>query len=175
MSTLEAELRKFLAEVTEPTAKAEVQKVLDLLPDAFTMEDLVEQLDEREHIRQGLWSALNEPLVSQEEMKVWFEEWVRREPEASAASTKEVELWSELPYDRLRGQMDDRLHAAGEMSITTSEVREVMDGLSGDCIVIDIVYALYVRGQIKQGLRSLENEPTWTQDEIEQSLSRWLS
>lgn len=61
--------RKALAEITEPTAKAEVQKVHDVLPDAFTMEDLVEWLDEREHIRQGLWSALNEPLVSQEEME----------------------------------------------------------------------------------------------------------
>lgn len=91
------------------------------------------------------------------------------------ASAEAVELWSELPYDRLRGQMDDRLHPAGEMSTTTSEVREVIDGLPDHCTVVDIVYALYVRGQIKQGIRSLENEPTCTQDEVEQSLSRWFT
>jgi hypothetical protein len=173
MSTAESELRQALQEITEPTAKAEVQRVLDLLPAAFTMEDLVERLDEREQMRQGLWSALNEPLVSQEEMEAWIDDLAREEPGASAANADVVELWSELPYDRLRGQMDDRLHPVGEVS--GGEVREVMDDLPEDCTVIDILYALYVRGQIRQGIWSLENEPTYTQEEVEQSLSRWLT
>ena len=39
----------------------------------------------------------------------------------------------------------------------------------------DIQYHLYVREQIRQGIWSLENEPTYTQDQIEQDIVRWLT
>ena len=55
------------------------------------------------------------------------------------------------------------------------EVRELLDELPEDCTMEDIQYHLHVRGQIREGLWSLENEPTFTQDEVEQSLSRWLT
>jgi len=56
-----------------------------------------------------------------------------------------------------------------------AEVRELLDELPEDCTIEDIQYHLYVREQIRLGLWSLENEPTCTQDEVEQSLSRWLT
>jgi hypothetical protein len=56
-----------------------------------------------------------------------------------------------------------------------AEVRELLDELPEDCTMEDIQYHLYVREQIREGLWSLENEPTFTQDEVEQSLSRWLT
>ena len=73
----DADLWKALQSITAPTAKAEIVAVLDRLPDDCTMEDILEELDEREHLRRGLASALYEPLTSQEEMEAWVEQWAR--------------------------------------------------------------------------------------------------
>lgn len=61
------------------------------------------------------------------------------------------------------------------MSSAKAEVRELLDELPDDCTIEDVQYHLYVREQIKKGLWSLENEPTYTQEEVERSLSRWLT
>ncbi len=60
------------------------------------------------------------------------------------------------------------------MKSAKDEVREVLDLLPDDCAMEDIRYALYVRAQIRDGIGSLENEPTFTQDEIERDLAQWL-
>ncbi|WP_329687575.1 hypothetical protein [Longimicrobium sp.] len=36
-------------------------------------------------------------------------------------------------------------------------------------------YAAYVRDAIRRGLWSLENEPTFTQEEVERAVAEWLS
>jgi hypothetical protein len=61
------------------------------------------------------------------------------------------------------------------MSSAKAEVRELLDELPDDCTMEDIQYHLYVREQIRLGLWSLENEPTFTQEEVEQRLARWLT
>lgn len=73
----EADRWDALQSITAPTVKAEIMIVLGRLPDDCTMQDILEELDEREHLRRGLASALYEPLISQEEMELWFEQWAR--------------------------------------------------------------------------------------------------
>jgi hypothetical protein len=60
------------------------------------------------------------------------------------------------------------------MKRAKDEVREVLDLLPDDCTMADIQYALYVRTQIRDGIWSLENAPTFTQDEIEHDIAQWL-
>jgi hypothetical protein len=57
--------------------KAEILAVLARLPDDCSIEDILEDLDEREHLRRGLASAIYEPRISQAEMEAWFEQWAR--------------------------------------------------------------------------------------------------
>lgn len=73
----ERDLWEALQEIVAPTLKAEILVVLDGLPDDCTMDDLLERLDEREHLRRGVASAIYEPLVSQEEVEAWVESWAR--------------------------------------------------------------------------------------------------
>lgn len=77
LSESEAGLWDALQSITQPTVKAEVLAVLARLPDDCTIDDILEELDEREHLRRGLASALVDPLISQEEMEAWFEQWAR--------------------------------------------------------------------------------------------------
>jgi hypothetical protein len=71
---------------------------------------------------------------------------------------------------------DDHPERGGPpMRNAKAEVRELLDELPEDCTMEDIQYHLHVRQQISEGLWSLESEPTCTQDEVEQSLSRWLT
>jgi predicted transcriptional regulator len=60
------------------------------------------------------------------------------------------------------------------MKNAKQEVREVLDLLPDDCTLEDIEYALHVREEIREGLRSLENEPVYTQEEVEAELADWL-
>lgn len=77
LSGAQAELWEALQEIAAPTLKAEILAALDPLPDDCTMEDILEELDEREHLRRGVASAIYEPLISQEEMRAWFDQWAR--------------------------------------------------------------------------------------------------
>lgn len=61
------------------------------------------------------------------------------------------------------------------MNPAKTEIRELLDELPDDCTMEDVQYHLYVREQIQQGLWSLENEPTYTQEEVEQAVARWLT
>lgn len=163
MSTVEDDLRQALQEITEPTAKAEVRRVLDALPEEFALGDIIEELDEREHLRAGLWSALKEPLVDQEEGEAGVESGARGEPARTNANAAE---WTAL---------EDAPDLDAELSITRGDVLEVLGDLPDNCTVDDILHTLYVRSELKQAIWSLENEPTYTQEEVEQSLSRWLT
>lgn len=77
LSEAEADLWQALQEIVAPTAKAEILAVLARLPDDCTMEDILEELDEREGLRRGVASAIYEPRISQEEMEARFEQWAR--------------------------------------------------------------------------------------------------
>jgi hypothetical protein len=60
------------------------------------------------------------------------------------------------------------------MKRAKDEVRQVLDLLPDDCTLDDIRDALRVRTSIRRGLWSLENEPTYTQEEVERAVARWL-
>jgi hypothetical protein len=172
LSGAEAELWEALQEIAAPTAKDEILAALDPLPDECTMEDILEELDEREHLRQGLASAIYEPRISQDEVEAWVEQWAREHPaETTIGEAGTTISREELPRDR--EQVGDTLDYA--MSTSKDEVLEVLRDLPDDCSLDDILHTLYVRIQIKQGIWSLDNEPTFTQEEVEQSLSRWLT
>ena len=61
------------------------------------------------------------------------------------------------------------------MSTAKEEVESLLHKLPDSCSIEDIQYHLYVRGQIREGLWSLENEPTYTHEEIEQMVTAWLA
>ncbi len=73
----EADLWEALQEIVAPTVKAEILAVLHRLPDDCTMDDILDRLDEREHLRRGVASSIYEPLVDQEEVEAWVESWAR--------------------------------------------------------------------------------------------------
>lgn len=77
LSAAESELWEALQEITAPTAKAEILAALNQLPDDCAMEDVIEELDEREHLRRGLASAIYEPRLGQEEVEAWIEQCAR--------------------------------------------------------------------------------------------------
>jgi hypothetical protein len=162
-----------LQEIAAPTAKAEVLAALDALPDGCSVDDLLEELDEREDLRRSLASAVYQPLVSHEEIEAWIEQCAREASSSDAAELREPR--EELPADSLQGKIEAPLSASYEISLTRNEVLEALDDLPDGCAVEDILHTLSVREQIKQGIWSLENEPTLTQEEVEQSLSRWLT
>ena len=51
--------------------------------------------------------------------------------------------------------------------------RAVLDNLPDDATLDDIVYALYVREKVEQGLRDAEAGDYLTQDEIEVQVRQW--
>lgn len=77
LSGAEAELWKALQDIAAPTPKAEILAALDALPDDCTMDDILEELDEREQLRQGLASAIYEPRISHKDIKAWIEQCAR--------------------------------------------------------------------------------------------------
>jgi hypothetical protein len=161
MSTVEPELRHALADLTEPIPKAEIRRVLTLLPDNCTLDDLVECLDERMQLRAAFASALGE--VSQEEIGGWEREEAVENAEARA------EFLGAEPGD------EDMVSASYLVSLTRDEILEALDDLPDQSTMGDILQTLYVREHIKQGMWSLDNEPTFTHEEVKQSLSRWLT
>ncbi|HST61929.1 MAG TPA: hypothetical protein VLK84_24725 [Longimicrobium sp.] len=73
------------------------------------------------------------------------------------------------------GERDQPPQERQLMNSAKAEVRELLDELPDDCTMEDIQYHLYMREQIRQGIWSLENEPTYTQDQIEQDIAQWLT
>ncbi len=161
MSTVEPELRHALADLTEPTPRAEIRRVLSLLLDNCTLDDVVECLDERMQLRAAFASALGE--VRQEEIGGWEREEAVENAEARA------EFPGAEPGD------EDMVSASYLVSLTRDEILEALDDLPDQTTMSDILQTLYVREHIKQGMWSLDNEPTFTHEEVKQSLSRWLT
>ncbi|HEV3052779.1 MAG TPA: hypothetical protein VGX50_20865 [Longimicrobium sp.] len=72
-------------------------------------------------------------------------------------------------------EAEQALSASYAVTLTKEEILQALDDLPDHCTMEDILHTLHVREQIKQGMWSLDNEPTFTQEEVEQSLSRWLA
>lgn len=74
-----------------------------------------------------------------------------------------------LPYRRCLGYHPEMLERSAK-----EEVRETLDLLDDSCSLEDVYYTLYIRESIRQGDWSLQNERTYTHEEVMQSLSRGL-
>ncbi len=60
------------------------------------------------------------------------------------------------------------------MSAVKQEVQHILNTLPEDCTYEDVQYHLYVLEKVKCGLDDVEQGRVFTQEEVEQHLSRWL-
>ncbi|HEU0298808.1 MAG TPA: hypothetical protein VFR37_05120 [Longimicrobium sp.] len=74
-----------------------------------------------------------------------------------------------LEYRRRLGHHPEMLEGSAK-----DEVLQVLDLLDESCSLADVYYTFYVRESIRRGDWSLQNERTYTQEEMEQRLARWL-
>jgi hypothetical protein len=74
-----------------------------------------------------------------------------------------------LSYRRRLGHHPEMLDGTAK-----EEVLQVLDLLDDSCSLADVYHTLRVRESIRRGEWSLQNERTYTQEEMEQRLARWL-
>ena len=60
------------------------------------------------------------------------------------------------------------------MQTAKDEVRELLEKLPNNCSLEDVQYHLYILEKIKRGLQVAEDQGTFTQEQAEQSLNKWL-
>ena len=60
------------------------------------------------------------------------------------------------------------------MSAVKQEIQHLLSTLPEDCTYEDVQYHIYVLEKVKRGLDDVEQGRVFTQEEIEQHLSRWL-
>jgi hypothetical protein len=88
-------------------------------------------------------------------------------------AARQVEATGEdcvLKYKRRLGHHPEMLKGTAK-----EEVLEVLDLLDDSCSLEDVYYTLCIRDSIRDGEWSLENERTYTHEEVVQGLSRWLN
>jgi hypothetical protein len=61
------------------------------------------------------------------------------------------------------------------MNTAKDEVRELLSKLPEDCSLEDIQYHLYVIEKIQHGLQVAEEQGTYSQEEAEDRLKKWLT
>ena len=61
------------------------------------------------------------------------------------------------------------------MNTAKDEVRNLLDQLPEDCTLEDVQYHLYVIEKIRHGLQVAEEQGTFSQQEAEHRLKRWLA
>ena len=61
------------------------------------------------------------------------------------------------------------------MSTAKNEVQQLLNTLPDDCSLEDIQYHLYVIEKIRNGLEIADTQGTFSQEEVEQRLGRWLT
>jgi hypothetical protein len=61
------------------------------------------------------------------------------------------------------------------MLTVKEDVATLLDTLPDDCSVEDIQYHLYVLEKVRRGLERADTEGTYTQEEAEARLSKWLT
>lgn len=60
------------------------------------------------------------------------------------------------------------------MRTAKEEVMEILKGLPDCSTLEEIQYHLYVRQKIEQGIKDIEDGRTYTQDEMERRMEKWL-
>lgn len=60
------------------------------------------------------------------------------------------------------------------MQTIKQEVSNLLNRLPDDCTLEDVQYHLYVLQKIERGLKDVEGGRIYTQEEVEQKMSKWL-
>ena len=60
------------------------------------------------------------------------------------------------------------------MKTAKQEVSKLLTRLSDDCSLEDVQYHLYVLQKIERGLKDVEEERVYTQEEVEEQMAKWL-
>ena len=60
------------------------------------------------------------------------------------------------------------------MSTAKEEVQALLSKLPDDCSLEDIQYHLYVIEKVNNGLETADSQGTFSQEEVEQQLGKWL-
>jgi len=60
------------------------------------------------------------------------------------------------------------------MSTAKEEVRKILDQIPEDASFEDIQYHIYVCQKIEHGLRDIEENRIFSQEEVERRMSKWL-
>lgn len=60
------------------------------------------------------------------------------------------------------------------MQTAKQEVRELLDTLPDDSTFEDIQYHLYVRQKVQRGIRDINDGRTYSQDEVEKQMEKWV-
>ncbi|MEW6379888.1 MAG: hypothetical protein AB1611_09815 [bacterium] len=60
------------------------------------------------------------------------------------------------------------------MQTAKQEVSNLLTRLPDDCSLEDIQYHLYVLQKIERGLKDAEEGRTYTQEEVEKMMAKWL-
>ena len=61
------------------------------------------------------------------------------------------------------------------MSTAKNEVQQLLNTLPDDCSLEDIQYHLYVIEKVRNGLEVANTKGTFSQEEVEQRLGKWLN
>ena len=61
------------------------------------------------------------------------------------------------------------------MSTAKNEVQQLLNTLPDDCSLEDIQYHLYVIEKVRNGLEIADTQGTFSQEEVEQRLGKWLT
>ncbi len=60
------------------------------------------------------------------------------------------------------------------MQTAKQEVRELLEIMPDDSTFEDIQYHLYVRQKVEQGIQEINDGKTYSQDELEKRMERWV-
>lgn len=61
------------------------------------------------------------------------------------------------------------------MNTVKDEIKAILDKLPDDCAREDVQYHLYVSEKIHKGIERAQKEGTFSQDEVERKLNKWIS
>jgi len=70
---------------------------------------------------------------------------------------------------RIRKKRGDKMQSAKE------EVMELLKEIPDDSTFEEIQYHLYVRQKIQRGIKDIEEGRTYTQEEMEKRMEKWLA
>jgi len=60
------------------------------------------------------------------------------------------------------------------MEAVKQEINKLLDRLPDDCSLEDVQYHLYVLQKIERGLRDAEEGRTYSQEQVEERMKKWL-